>query len=158
MENKEMNYIAEEDYVSLETAKKLRELGFDGVCHKVWVSGNGMVKLMSPNPVVEGFIVVNRSELEDGVRFAKSFEWNKLDDAWLAPTLYMAKKWIKTVFDQYIEVIIHYNEDGSEDYSYRIYDGTLEETWDKEEYYDMGGFETPEEALDAAILDTLNLL
>ena len=36
-----------------------------------------------------------------------------LDDAWLAPTLYMAKKWVKTAFDQYIEVIIHYNEDGS---------------------------------------------
>ena len=53
---------------------------------------------------------------------------------------------------------VYENEDGSEDYSYRIYDGTLEETWDKEEYYSMGGFETPEEALDAAILDTLETL
>ena len=34
----------------------------------------------------------------------------------------------------------------------------MPEIWDKEEYYGMGGFETPEEALDAAILDTLNTL
>ena len=72
-----------EDYVSLETAKLLKEKGFDEGCRQYWYKGN---------------IVFSRSEI-----------WNReLDnyenEGWTAPTLQMAMKWLREVHNYNIEI------------------------------------------------------
>ena len=66
-----------EDYVSFETAKLLKEKGFDEGCTRYWYKG----KL-----VFSGHEIWNR-ELDNYYE----------DKAWTAPTLQMAMKWLREV-------------------------------------------------------------
>ncbi len=63
-----------EDYVSFETAKLLKEKGFDEGCRQYWYKGN---------------IVFSRNEIWN--RELDNYE----DEGWTAPTLQMAMKWLR---------------------------------------------------------------
>ena len=53
-----------DDYVSYETAKLLKEKGFDGNCYKVWVKETkSEPKLYAAPSFVEGDIVVNKKSV-----------------------------------------------------------------------------------------------
>ena len=74
-----------EDYVSFETAKLLKEKGFNELCHYVYMS-NG-----------ETFYMHTFSDYP--------FERNSnLTSAYSAPTLQMAMKWLREVHDIYIMI------------------------------------------------------
>ena len=76
-----------EDYVSFETAKLLKEKGFDWECnfeYAVPVVEQGYVLQMFFKPI-------KNSELIDG--------------AYTAPTLQMAMKWLREVHKLYVEVV-----------------------------------------------------
>lgn len=71
-----------EDYVSFETAKLLKEKGFDEKCRQYWYRGN---------------LVFSRSEIHN--RELDNYE----DEGWSAPTLQMAMKWLREVHNLVIE-------------------------------------------------------
>ena len=88
-----------EDYVSFETAKLLKEKGFDGSCYKVWAKeSKSEPKLYAAPNFVEGESVVNRESVEDGERFMNDFNQSEYKiEGYLAPTLQMAMKWLREV-------------------------------------------------------------
>ena len=65
-----------EDYVNFETAKLLKEKGFNEGCRQYWYRGN---------------LVFSRSEIWN--RELDNYE----DEGWTAPTLQMAMKWLRDV-------------------------------------------------------------
>jgi len=71
-----------EDYVSLETAKLLKEKGFDEGCRQYWYKGN---------------IVFSRSEIRN--RELDNYE----EEGWTAPTLQAATKWLRERYNIHIE-------------------------------------------------------
>jgi len=87
-----------EDYVSFETAKLLKEKGFDGKCYKVWVHYTSSTPMLWAAPAfVEGETIVDRKSVESAER-----TWNTIycdsenkNHGYLAPTLQMAMKWIR---------------------------------------------------------------
>lgn len=85
-----------EDYVSFETAKLLKEKGFDGPCYKVWDSHDDSQTLVEASWFVEGETVVNR-ELVDAAakQYAYEYSLNNNVEGYLAPTLQMAMKWLR---------------------------------------------------------------
>ena len=99
-----------EDYVSFETAKLLKEKGFDGKCYKVWAHYTSSTpKLWAAPTFVEGETIVDRESVESAERV-----WNMIYadsenkyHGYLAPTLQMAMKWLreKNIFID----IYHYN-------------------------------------------------
>lgn len=121
-----------EDYVSFETAKLLKEKGFDEKCFQYWhEKDNELVHSRSPCPI---------RNITNPCFFGPA-----------APTLQMAMKWLREVHDIFIEIMIFDEEDRiglSEDERYcwnihynstgniRPFDGTAK---------------TPEEACEAAI-------
>ena len=72
-----------EDYVSFETAKLLKEKGFNEGCRQYWYRGN---------------LVFSRSEIWN--RELDNYE----DEGWTAPTLQMAMKWLREVHTIIIEL------------------------------------------------------
>ena len=90
-----------EDYVSFETAKLLKEKGLDGPCYKVWES-DGDTQTLVGVPWV-----VNRESVDAAAK-QYTYEYN-LDskvEAYLAPTLQMAMKWLRELHNIHIEVRI----------------------------------------------------
>lgn len=78
-----------EDYVSFETAKLLKEKGFDELCH-------GYFRKDNPNDLVE---------------LAQAANWNDEPFFTSRPTLQMAMKWLREVHK--IEVRVIYDNDKS---------------------------------------------
>lgn len=76
-----------EDYVSFETAKLLKENGFDEPCGCFYDTENDDVS------IVNEWMDISNSELE-GVEFTR----------YSAPTLQMAMKWLREVHDYNIEI------------------------------------------------------
>ena len=132
--------MCKEDYVSLETAKLLKEKGFDAECDYEY----GV-------PVVEqGYVLqrvykpIKNSELIDG--------------AYAAPTLQMAMKWLRKVHHYYIQIMLD-NWVGihvgyfviimktDSDFELQLYD-------EEEQVF----YETPEEACEAAMKYSLENL
>ena len=70
-----------EDYVNFETAKLLKEKGFNEGCRQYWYRGN---------------LVFSRSEIWN--RELDNYE----DEGWTAPTLQMAMKWLREVHHLFI--------------------------------------------------------
>ncbi len=94
-----------EDYVSFETAKLLKEKGFDGICHKVWESHGDSTTLVEAAWFVEGETVVNRELVDTAAkRYAEEYNPNYTVDGYLAPTLQMAMKWLRETHNMHIEV------------------------------------------------------
>ena len=80
-----------EDYVSFETAKLLKEKGFDGSCHRYYrydkedTDGNGKMFMFASD--LNGFCCVTNSLLND--------YGEKHEETVLAPTFQMAIKWLR---------------------------------------------------------------
>ena len=72
-----------EDYVSFETAKLLKEKGFDGICRTAYET------------------ITNEHEVEQ----CSLSSWGKLNQA-KRPTLQMAMKWLREVHHYYIQVML----------------------------------------------------
>lgn len=87
----------QEDYVSFETAKLLKEKGFDGECRAFWKDWNGEIRLCSCNNA-HMFEYCHNSMLE---RYNDAEETNIA-----APTLQMAMKWLREEKHYYIQVML----------------------------------------------------
>ena len=132
-----------EDYVSFETAKLLKEKGFNEPCLKQYY---------------------NNGELSNVSIEAK---YNTIDNQVSAPTLQMAMKWLREVHSA--TIIIDTNDrwlgEGNRFYWWRIYykmGGRIEKKWysDPSKPTDILRYQTYEEACEAAIkycLEDLNL-
>ena len=96
-----------EDYVSFETAKLLKEKGFDGKCYKVWVHYTSSTPMLWAAPAfVEGETIVDRESVESAER-----TWNTIycdsenkNYGYLAPTLQMAMKWLREMHGLFIRI------------------------------------------------------
>ena len=101
-----------EDYVSFETAKLLKEKGFDGPCYKVWESHGDSQTLVGAPYFVEGETVVNRESVDAAAKqYAYEYNFNNNVEAYLAPTLQMAMKWLREVHDIHIDTHLSFSED-----------------------------------------------
>lgn len=78
-----------EDYVSFETAKLLKEKGFDELCH-------GYFRKDNPNDLVE---------------LAQAANWNDEPFFTSRPTLQMAMKWLREVHDAIVNVFYDKDEE-----------------------------------------------
>ena len=98
-----------EDYVSFETAKLLKEKGFDGKCYKVWAYYTSSTPMLWAAPTfVEGETIVDRESVESAER-----TWNTIygdsenkNHGYLAPTLQMAMKWLREEKHIFIELLV----------------------------------------------------
>ena len=127
-----------EDYVSFETAKLLKEKGFDGACNRVYQGPNLKYTTIPISPLMSlgefgGFhpkqLYVTNNELGD--------------IAYTAPTLQMAMKWLREVHKLYITISHRFSHNADQDvcFSYYINIDTAED----------GEYMTYEEACEAAI-------
>lgn len=115
-----------EDYVSFETAKLLKEKGFDEGCRRYWYKG----KL-----VFSGHEIWNR-ELDNYYE----------DKAWTAPTLQMVMKWLREEKHIPIEILWHYDSNSDVEEWYFTHHAEFRILPNDIKYY-----ETYEEACEAAI-------
>ena len=128
-----------EDYVSFETAKLLREKGFDCAC-KVWYSEYTSQFGGEKYTSIE---FDNHNKFNENYKFICS-----------APTLQMAMKWLREVHKIYIQVVPlvpeYYEKD---EYVYRFQYKRLKHIpiYDKMAYIDDTQYITYEKACDAAI-------
>lgn len=116
-----------EDYVSFETAKLLKEKGFDEVCWRYWS--------VSENEIYG----------TDGIPFQN----HELDDDMLAaPTLQMSMKWLRDVHNIHISLRPTFTEDAPYWYNASVHQVEAHRFRDK---YFSEHFETYEEACEASI-------
>ena len=143
-----------EEYVNFETAKLLKEKGFDGVCYKVWQSIKYEGQFLTCAPVfVEGETTVTRETVDAAVKL-RVYEYDLedgMEEGYLAPSQSLAMRWLREKFG--IHIII--NHDSCDEYWYwqAVDVKDKDENWDgkfalTEEY---GGFSTYEETAEKAI-------
>lgn len=146
--------MVKEEYVSLETARLLKEKEFDGWCHYVWVEGHEIKPELCAAPCfAEGLTAVNRVNVEDVERYIIKFE--RSDDkitAYLAPTLQMAVLWLMKMHGFY--VTSKPDTDGREVFRPRIYKKT-EQGWGpldpSSDGFMNSDFHSPKEACEASL-------
>ena len=94
-----------EDYVSFETAKLLKEKGFDGPCHKVWGTHGDSQTLIRAPWFVEGETVVNRESVDAAAKqYAYEYSLNNNVEGYLAPTIQMVMKWLRDIHGLFIHI------------------------------------------------------
>ena len=125
----------EEDFVSIETAKLLKEKGFDEMCHMAYFNGTLVDYTMF------GFCIG--------------------DDFVYAPTLQMATKWLRIV--KKLDITIHYDSWAcGGHFGYYIVvqrtDNDFSEVSPRVDEEDTVFFDTPESAFEAAIKYCLSAL
>ena len=118
-----------ETYVSLETAKLLKQLGFDWPCLEVW----------------------NDEKLTTWYEPKTNTWWNNLEVVYSAPTLAIAQKWIRDITDYQVEAICVYKEHKKK-YSYAVYLGEYNNEILEED------FDSYELALEAGIKKCLEMI
>ena len=121
-----------EDYVSFETAKLLKEKGFNYPCRVVY----------SPKGVVKHYL---KEEV-----YAHHLKGHKK----LCPTLQMAMKWLREVHKIFIEISVSIDLNGEYHYSYSILDKECKYVRKGHTDFDWNY----EEAVEAAIKYCLNNL
>ena len=125
-----------EDYVSLETAKLLKEKGFDGDCRAYYYSA--------------GSFSYEKYPVESGGA--------EMHNAILAPTLQMTMKWLREV--HYCHIVVNYTFKGdaelTNDYALYIYEVENAKTFVHR--ITNGFFNTYEEACEDAIKYCLEIL
>jgi hypothetical protein len=146
----------EEDYVSFEVAKLLKEKGFDGPCYKVWESHGNSRNLVGAAWFVEGETVVNRESVDAAAKqYAYEYNINNNVEGYLAPTLQMVIKWIrKKGFHIFAPLEIDYDEDerGIKWYHDAAYYPEIIRISDGKAMYDDGSlYAEPEQAYEVAI-------
>ena len=101
-----------EDYVNFETAKLLKENGFDGPCYKVWESHDDSQTLVGAPWFVEGETVVNKESVDAAAKqYADEYNINNKVEGYLAPTLQMAMKWLREIYKLEVRSIYDYDKD-----------------------------------------------
>lgn len=104
----------EEDYVSFETAKLLKEKGFDEKCQKVYLH-DGIILWASC--FMEGESFLDYHDIELAANYDGWITYTQGNYGFLCPTQSVAMKWLREVHNLHIE--IHYNTFGN-NYSYII--------------------------------------
>ena len=89
-----------EDYVSFETAKLLKEKGFDEKCFALY------------NP--------NGTLIQSGIRL-NNIQVGRVEGSYSAPTLQMAMKWLRKVHNIHIAIVPCEVGAGVMDYTYILY-------------------------------------
>lgn len=112
-----------EDYVSFETAKLLKEKGFDWDCITYYANSK-------PNNVQYSMLFENNTSL--GLRCCS------------APTLQMAMKWLRKVHNQNVQINYLHG-------AYQEFDYVVINTFNGKAYHEPVSFSTYEEAVEAAI-------
>lgn len=140
-----------EDYVSFETAKLLKEKGFDGSCHRYYrcdkedIDGNGKMFMFASD--LNGFCCVTNSLLNN--------YGDEHEETVLAPTFQMAMKWLREKgFHIFVPNEIDYDEDerGNRWYHQPAYYPEIRRVSDGKIMYDDGSlYATPEQACEVAI-------
>lgn len=92
-----------EDYVSFETAKLLKEKGFDAKCRYVYLD-TGM--RVAAQIFMEGESSVNNDDIESVVKYNDWITYTQGDYAFLCPTIHTAMKWLRELHKIHIEVRI----------------------------------------------------
>ena len=90
-----------EDYVSFETAKLLKEKGFDEKCQKVYMH-NG--QLLWAQIFMEGESFVDNKCIEAVANYNDWITYTQGEYAYLCPTLQMAMKWLLQKHRLYVNV------------------------------------------------------
>ena len=114
-----------DDYVSFDTAKLLKEKGFDENTHMWWYTVYG--ELGEYDVTDRG----RRPELYIN-----------------APTLQMAMKWLREMYDIHV---VPRKDFFNGTYTGMIYDGRRENVFDKDDYIALVGYETYEQACEDCI-------
>lgn len=122
-----------EDFVSFETAKLLKEKGFDVPCLAHWFIGSEAYEKFSDYP----------------------FNWNELksDLDWLShPTLQMTMKWLREVYKIHIIAEPCLGEGNEPNLSFNRWFWTvLKEEWEYKPIRKIDEFSTYEQACEAAV-------
>lgn len=118
-----------EDYVSFETAKLLKEKGFDEDID-LWYNENG--------------------EMFSHPKYDIGCNWRVRQglEIYQCSTLQMAMKWLREMYDIHV---VPRKDFFNGTYTGMIYDGRRENVFDKEDYIALVGYETYEKACEAAI-------
>ena len=121
-----------EDYVSFETAKLLKEKGFDSEVHSFYyVLGSEIGK--------PGYLANNVSR---NTSPGRNFNWE--NGAWISrPTIQMAMKWLREIHNLYISVEPNHDKEG-------LHNAYVRRNWWKHNWGGIG-YKTYEEACEAAI-------
>lgn len=138
--------MTKEDYVSLEVAKKLKDKGFDEHCCKMYNEKEQSYEYACYSMSKRGFYNIELREYEVAV-----------------PTLYEAAKWLRNEHQLHVDVGM------CGDYSTDADSNKCDEWnyWTFSSYYTIslhhmheceGAFDTYEEALNAGILEALELI
>lgn len=91
-----------EDYVSFETAKLLKEKGFDEKCQKVYMY-NG--QLLWAQIFMEGESFVNNKCINLVANYNNWITHTQGEYAYLCPTLQMAMKWLRKEHNIFISIV-----------------------------------------------------
>ena len=129
-----------EDYVSFEVAKLLKEKGFDEPCQFLYFS-----KYKPEGDFVGNFNARKNSEINEA--------------SYSAPTIQMARKWVKENYKRHIEVRIT-NHSISDmvnviRYYWIIFDAETARWMDESTIYKTGVFDTEEQAYENAFIHIL---
>jgi len=139
-----------EDYVGFETAKLLKEKGFDEPCDKKYFGDDCSGPSYIRDSWEEGGDVcpTSNSNLDDGSKYTDVS----------APTLQMAMKWLREVYNLFISISIWLrHKDGTVQYYYEI------RNLNNKDFETIAGttiaeFDSPEKTYEAAIMCCLKNL
>lgn len=97
----------QDTYVNFETAKLLKEKGFDGECYKVWEKHDGAEPTLVAAPVfVEGETVVTRESVDAAAQYMTNiYSLDNKVDGYLAPTQDLARQWLRKEHKIFIRII-----------------------------------------------------
>ena len=151
-----------EDYVSFETAKLLKEKGFDGECLYVWIDSviDGVSKELISN-CVEDIIVADRNIADNKLtnHYLNIFGEDMGYDAYLCPALSMTMKWLREVHYIHIEICLYKTSENNVEskkskkapyYTFGVWNSVTGDNIDKRLTNDFIG-DTYEQACEAGI-------
>ena len=102
-----MNKQITEDFVSYEIAKLLKEKGFDEICSYEW----------GVPDIDKGYVlqkwVINNGQIRNS---------DLIDGAYAAPSQSLALKWLREVYNIFIEINVSIDLNGAYHYAYSILD------------------------------------
>ena len=137
----------QEDYVSFEVAKLLKEKGLDEKCQKVYMH-NG--QLLWAQIFMEGESFVDNKCIELVANYNNWITYTQGEYAYLCPTIQMAMKWLREVHNINIEIFVIKNFDKKIcEYTYTIMDLNFPGSDDGIDCCNK--YKTYEEACEAAI-------
>lgn len=108
----------EEQYVSVEIAKLLNQLGFDRKCRYVWAKSKRVNNTFSKVPAplfIEGELIVQQEGI-DSIMKGSDCEY---EEVYLCPTHDLVRRWIEKKLGKII--IIGYYQGVTPPYDYRIF-------------------------------------